>query len=499
MLENLTYFLNGASLSFFAMGAFHMAIYARQSKSRPHYLFTICLIWMALIELKEFFLSHDAAYNYEILGPGFTFPDLFTLALLSLFFFELVMPGRITARYSLKLLSPFVLLGGAYWLGTAFEPRTVYASLPELLKDLPSFLPTVLLLYTLYTVGYCLFALTRIVLYSIRYSREIAQAYSFTERIHLQWLRWMSALLAFYLLSYIIIILFFSNIWFTILIYILTLTVWGILYGCILQYRIPDIIRDYWQPLPEEEPIEENPEINLAEGKGRAASLREQLQEAIVQRKLYLNPGLTIIDLACECGTNRTQLSLLLNKELGLSFLHLLARICPDKGSTVEWFEVHAAAHRLGIPTNATILYGHIECVEHRIDHLDRLRRQQDQTGGFNAFIPLKYRNFGNRMSEIGEVSVTEDLRMLAMSRIYLDNIPHIKAYWVMYGKATTELALAFGADDIDGTIDDTTKIYSMAGADDQRPAMTTEEMRRIVAAAGYRAVERDTFYREIG
>lgn len=235
MLENLTYFLNGASLSFFAMGAFHMAIYARQSKSRPHYLFTICLIWMALIELKEFFLSHDAAYNYEILGPGFTFPDLFTLALLSLFFFELVMPGRITARYSLKLLSPFVLLGGAYWLGTAFEPRTVYASLPELLKDLPSFLPTVILLYTLYTVGYCLFALTRIVLYSIRYSREIAQAYSFTERIHLQWLRWMSALLAFYLLSYIIIILFFSNIWFTILIYILTLTVWGILYGCILQ------------------------------------------------------------------------------------------------------------------------------------------------------------------------------------------------------------------------------------------------------------------------
>lgn len=176
----------------------------------------------------------------------------------------------------------------------------------------------------------------------------------------------------------------------------------------------------------------------------------------------------------------------------------LRARICPDKGSTAEWFEVHAAAHHLGITTNATILYGHIETIEHRIDHLDRLRRQQDQTGGFNAFIPLKYRNFGNRLSEVGEVSVTEDLRMLAMSRIYLDNIPHIKAYWVMYGKATTELALAFGADDIDGTIDDSTKIYSMAGADDNRPAMTTEEMRRIVAAAGYRAVERDTFYHEI-
>lgn len=176
----------------------------------------------------------------------------------------------------------------------------------------------------------------------------------------------------------------------------------------------------------------------------------------------------------------------------------LRAQICPDKGSTAEWFEVHAAAHRLGIPTNATILYGHVETIDHRIDHLDRLRRQQDATGGFNAFIPLKFRSSGNRMSDAGEVSVTEDLRMLAMSRIFLDNIPHIKAYWVMYGKATTELALAFGADDIDGTIDDSTRIYSMAGADDQRPSMSVEEMHRIVRAAGMRAVERDTFYHEI-
>ena len=132
------------------------------------------------------------------------------------------------------------------------------------------------------------------------------------------------------------------------------------------------------------------------------------------------------------------------------------SRICPDKGSTDEWLEVHETAHRLGIPTNATILYGHVE------------------------------------------ESVIEDLRMLAMSRIYLDNVPHIKAYWVMYGKATTELALAFGADDIDGTIDDTTKIYSMAGADDRRPSMSVEEMRRIVRAAGCRAVERDTLYNEL-
>lgn len=173
-------------------------------------------------------------------------------------------------------------------------------------------------------------------------------------------------------------------------------------------------------------------------------------------------------------------------------------RICPEKGSTAEWLEVHEAAHGLGIPTNATILYGHVEGLEHRIDHLRRLRELQDRTGGFNAFIPLKYRNAGNPMAEIGEVSVIEDLRMLAMSRIYLDNVPHIKAYWVMYGKATTELALAFGADDIDGTIDDTTKIYLMAGADDQKPAMGIDEMHRIVRAAGYRAVERDTFYNEI-
>lgn len=176
----------------------------------------------------------------------------------------------------------------------------------------------------------------------------------------------------------------------------------------------------------------------------------------------------------------------------------LRAKICPEKGSTAEWFEVHDAAHRLGLKTNATILYGHIETLEHRVDHLLRLREQQDRTGGFNAFIPLKYRNFGNSMSKIGEVSIVEDLKMLAMSRIVLDNVPHIKAYWVMYGKQTTELALSFGADDIDGTIEDSTKIYSMAGAVDQRPVMSIAEIERIAASAGMRAVERDTFYNEI-
>ena len=174
-------------------------------------------------------------------------------------------------------------------------------------------------------------------------------------------------------------------------------------------------------------------------------------------------------------------------------------QICPDKGSTAEWFDVHRTAHGLGIKSNATMLYGHIEELHHRVDHLLRLRDLQDATGGINAFIPLKYRNFGNSMSAIGEVSVVEDLRTLAMSRLILDNVPHIKAYWVMYGKQTTEMALAFGADDIDGTIDDSTKIYSMAGADDKRPSMSVDEMRDMVARAGFRAVERDTHYNEIG
>ena len=174
------------------------------------------------------------------------------------------------------------------------------------------------------------------------------------------------------------------------------------------------------------------------------------------------------------------------------------SKICPDKGSTAEWFDVHRTAHQLGIKTNATMLYGHIESVEHRIDQLMRLRELQDATGGINAFIPLKYRNLNNSMSEIGEVPITDDLRTLAMSRLILDNVPHIKAYWVMYGKQTTEMALAVGADDVDGTIDDSTKIYSMAGAEDQRPKMSVEDMHRMVTRAGFRAVERDTHYNEI-
>lgn len=176
----------------------------------------------------------------------------------------------------------------------------------------------------------------------------------------------------------------------------------------------------------------------------------------------------------------------------------LRSQICPDKGSTAVWLEMHRTAHELGVKSNATMLYGHIETLEHRLDHLERLRTLQDQTGGFNAFIPLKYRNYGNSMSSIGEVSTLEDMKMLAISRLFLDNIPHIKSYWVMYGRDTTEMALAFGADDIDGTIDDSTKIYSMAGAEDKRPKMNIEQMEKLIRSAGFVPVERDTHYNEI-
>lgn len=175
----------------------------------------------------------------------------------------------------------------------------------------------------------------------------------------------------------------------------------------------------------------------------------------------------------------------------------LRAKICPDKCSSEEWLAVHRAAHNMGLATNCTMLYGHIETLEQRIDHLERLRKLQDEAPGFDAFIPLKYHSRGNRLSEAGESSVEDDLRTIAISRIFLDNIPHIKAYWVSYGKATTEMALAFGADDIDGTIGDTTKIYSMAGGV-EKPMMSVEELEAMVRAAGFTPVERDSHYNPV-
>ena len=169
--------------------------------------------------------------------------------------------------------------------------------------------------------------------------------------------------------------------------------------------------------------------------------------------------------------------------------------IAGGKCSADEWLAIHEAWHNLGMKSNATMLYGHVEKYWHRVDHLERLRDLQDKTGGFNAFIPLKFRNKDNQMSHVSEVSVIEDLRNYAISRIYLDNFDHIKAYWAMIGRSTAQLALNFGADDIDGTIDDTTKIYSMAGSEELTPILTTQQLVDLIKQVGLRPVERDTLY----
>ncbi len=173
-------------------------------------------------------------------------------------------------------------------------------------------------------------------------------------------------------------------------------------------------------------------------------------------------------------------------------------KICDDKSTSEFWLKIHETAHIVGIPSNATILYGHIENYAHRIDHLNRLRELQDKTSGFNTFIPLKFRRENNKMSHIAEVSIIEDMKNFAVSRIFLDNIPHLKAYWPALGRESTQLSLSFGVDDVDGTIDDTTKIYSMAGAEDQKPAMTTEDLTLLIKDAGLTPIERDTLYNTV-
>ncbi len=173
-------------------------------------------------------------------------------------------------------------------------------------------------------------------------------------------------------------------------------------------------------------------------------------------------------------------------------------KICADKVDAQGWLQIHQAVHNAGMHSNATMLYGHIENYGHRIDHMHRLRELQDKTGGFNTFIPLKFRNKDNDMSNVPEVSIIEDLKMYAVARLYLDNFPHLKAYWPMLGRKNAQLSLAFGVDDIDGTIDDTTKIYSMAGSEEQTPAMTTEEIVSLIKQVKKQPVERDTLYKVI-
>ena len=205
-----------------------------------------------------------------------------------------------------------------------------------------------------------------------------------------------------------------------------------------------------------------------------------------------------------------------LNNEEGLKLLHeagldsipgggaeifapeIREKISADKVDAAGWLKIHEAAHHLGMHSNATMLYGHIEKYHHRIDHMRRLRELQDITKGFNTFIPLKFRNKDNDMSNVPESTIIEDMKMYAVARIYLDNFPHLKAYWPMLGRQNAQLSLSFGVNDIDGTIDDTTKIYSMAGSEEQNPSMTTAELVSLIKQAKREPVERDTLYKEI-
>lgn len=195
-------------------------------------------------------------------------------------------------------------------------------------------------------------------------------------------------------------------------------------------------------------------------------------------------------------------------KEVGLESLpgggaeifasEIRQQICPDKVDGDGWLLIHKTAHELGMQSNATMLYGHIETFAHRVDHMSKLRALQDETGGFNTFIPLKFRNFDNDMSHVPESTLIEDMRMYAIARIYMDNFPHLKAYWPMLGRQNAQLSLSYGVNDIDGTIDDTTKIYSMAGAEEQNPSMNTEELVALIRQANRTPVERGTLYNVI-
>ncbi len=214
------------------------------------------------------------------------------------------------------------------------------------------------------------------------------------------------------------------------------------------------------------------------------------------------------IDAMCQFASVDVREGLSLLKDAGLVSMPgggaeifdegLRAKICPDKTGSGGWLNIHRIAHQLGIPTNSTMLYGLLEDYTHRIDHLNRLRTLQDETGGFNAFIPLKFKHYNNRFSFVEETTTIEDLKNYAVSRIFLDNIPHLKAYWPMIGKKVAQLSLAFGVDDLDGTIDDTTKIYSMAGSEEQSPVASTNQLVEMIQNAGLVAVERDTLYNVI-
>ncbi len=168
-------------------------------------------------------------------------------------------------------------------------------------------------------------------------------------------------------------------------------------------------------------------------------------------------------------------------------------KICPEKINAEEWLEVHGAAHNLGLNSNATMLYGHIETDEERVDHLIRLRELQDKTSGFLTFIPLAFHPANTKYENIPKTSGQMDLRMVAMSRLMLDNFPHIKAFWIMIGEKTAQISLSFGADDMDGTVMEE-KITHAAGAETTEK-LAKKRIERLIEEAGRDPVERDTVY----
>jgi aminodeoxyfutalosine synthase len=170
--------------------------------------------------------------------------------------------------------------------------------------------------------------------------------------------------------------------------------------------------------------------------------------------------------------------------------------LCEHKADGEEWIKVHRTAHRLGLRSNATMLYGSIEKPEHRMDHLLKLRALQDETGGFQTFIPLAFHPENNRLSHLPKPSGLMDLKMMAIGRLMLDNFPHVKAYWVMLGIKTAQAALSYGADDIDGTVVHEI-IYHEAGSDSPQE-MTVADLRKLIEEAGRTPVERDTLYNRV-
>jgi aminodeoxyfutalosine synthase len=171
-------------------------------------------------------------------------------------------------------------------------------------------------------------------------------------------------------------------------------------------------------------------------------------------------------------------------------------KIAHDKCGTDRYLDIHRIAHRLGLRSNVTMLYGHIETAAERVDHMLRARALQDETGGFQAFIPLAFHPDNNQMRKLPPPSATDTLRVHAVARLMLDNIPHVKAFWIATGVEVAQTALWFGVDDLDGTVQEE-KIYHMAGA--RTPSsMTTREIARLIRAAGREPIERDTLYRTV-